>query len=59
MSVIKLNYMIKNVCDETKTWLQFAKDCAYLKQEEYETLYAKYDELGAKIYKLYNNWKTF
>jgi len=51
--------MIKNVCDETKTWLQFAKDCAYLKQEEYETLYAKYDELGAKIYKLYNNWKTF
>ena len=45
--------------EETKTWLQFAKDCAYLKQEEYETLYAKYDELGAKIYKLYNNWKTF
>lgn len=45
--------------EETKIWLLFAKDCNYLKSEEYEMLFKKYDELGAKIYKLHDNWKTF
>jgi len=45
--------------EEVKIWLQFAKDCAYLALEEYEALYLKYDELGARIYKLHENWKTF
>ena len=45
--------------EETKVWLSFAKDCFYLKVEEYDDLCRKYDELGAKIYKLYVNWKTY
>ena len=45
--------------EETKTWLCFARDCSYLKVPVFDTLNSKCDELGAKIYKLYENWKTF
>jgi four helix bundle protein len=45
--------------EEVKTWLQFAKDCSYLVPKEYDALFLKYDELGAKIFKLHENWKTF
>ena len=45
--------------EEVKTWLQFAKDCTYLAPDEYNALYMKYDELGARIFKLHDNWKTF
>jgi four helix bundle protein len=45
--------------EETKTWICFAKDCLYLNDEVFIALNAKYDELGARIYKLYENWKTF
>ena len=44
--------------EETKVWLYFAKDCIYLSKEVFDLLNIKYDELGAKIYKLYENWKT-
>ena len=44
--------------EETKAWLYFAKDCLYLSKEIFDSLNKKYDELGAKIYKLYENWKT-
>ena len=45
--------------EETKVWLSFAKDCGYIQVEAFETLTLKYDEIGAKIYKLFENWKTF
>lgn len=45
--------------EETKIWLQFAKDCGYLKTDVYESLCLRYDEIGARVYKLYGNWKTF
>ena len=45
--------------EETKVWLLFSKDCKYISSEEYESLSKKHDELGAKLYKLYQNWKTF
>ena len=45
--------------EETKTWLLFAKDCKYINQENYANFCLKHDEIGAKIYKLYGNWKTF
>ena len=44
--------------EETKVWLLFSKDCGYLSDEAFDTLNKKYDELGAKIYKLYENWKS-
>jgi len=44
--------------EETKVWLYFAKDCMYLSKETFDLLNTKCDELGAKIYKLYENWKT-
>lgn len=45
--------------EETKVWLLFAKECTYLKEDDFNDLCKKYDELGAKIYKLYVNWKTY
>jgi len=45
--------------EETKVWLNFAKDCMYLNSENFKSLNEKYDELGARIYKLFENWKTF
>jgi four helix bundle protein len=45
--------------EEVKIWLQFSKDCSYLKFQEYDALFLKCDELGARIYKLHENWKTF
>ena len=44
--------------EETKVWVLFAKDCNYLNKEIFDTLNLKYDELGAKIYKLFENWRS-
>ena len=45
--------------EETKVWLLFARDCGYISAETYECYDSKYDALGARIYKLFENWKTF
>lgn len=45
--------------EETKVWLLFAKDCGYMKADTYDAYCLKYDEIGAKLYKLFENWKTF
>lgn len=45
--------------EETKVWLLFARDCRYISPEIYDKFCLQYDEIGAKIYKLYENWKTF
>lgn len=44
--------------EETKTWLHFARDCGYLAGVVFEELLKKCNESGAKIYKLFTNWKT-
>lgn len=44
--------------EETKVWLMFAKDCNYLSKESHEIMFANCDLIGAKLYKLYENWKT-
>ena len=44
--------------EETKAWILFAKDYNYLSKEVFDTLNIKYDELGAKIYKLFENWRS-
>lgn len=45
--------------EETKVWLLFAKDCNYIKEENYLEFCKRNDEAGAKLFKLYGNWKTF
>ncbi len=45
--------------EETKVWLLFAKECGYVETKIYDQYYLKYDDLGAKLYKLFENWKTF
>ena len=45
--------------EETKVWICFAKDCSYISMESFEVFEKKLNEAGAKIYKLYENWKTF
>jgi len=45
--------------EETKVWFLFAKDCGYLSVENYQDFNGKSDALGARIYKLFENWKSF
>lgn len=45
--------------DETKTWLDFAKDCNYLSKEKHQSLLKVYSEIGAKLYNLHAHWKTY
>jgi len=43
--------------EESKVWLSFAKDCEYISLEQQQSLLSKTDEIGAKLNKLYSNWK--
>lgn len=43
--------------EETKVWLCFSRDCSYINNEQFVNLEKKLDESGAKIYKLYENWR--
>ena len=45
--------------EETKVWFSFAKDCGYLSAENFQALTLKSDQLGARTYKLFENWKSF
>ncbi|MBL7733273.1 MAG: four helix bundle protein [Chitinophagaceae bacterium] len=53
-----LTYAIGSM-EETRVWLLFSRDCKYISSEEYTRLITICDEIGAKLYKLYKNWKTF
>jgi four helix bundle protein len=44
--------------EETKVWLCFSRDCNYITNEQFVNLEKKLDESGAKMYKLYENWRT-
>lgn len=43
---------------ETQNWILFAKECGYLKEEEYQRLIQKIDTIGKMITKLHQNWVT-
>jgi four helix bundle protein len=43
--------------EETKSWLKFALDCNYINIDQYQNIYTQLDQLGAKLYKLFQNWK--
>lgn len=42
--------------EETRGWLDFAKDCNYMSNEVHEKLDGQYDEVNAMLYKLINVW---
>lgn len=42
--------------EETRGWIDFAKDCDYLTKEKHENLDKQYDEVNAMLYKLMNTW---
>lgn len=44
--------------EETKVWISFAKDCNHISVNIYNDLFKKSDELGAKLFKLHQNWKS-
>jgi four helix bundle protein len=45
--------------EETKVWLLFAKECRVITEETFSELNKDFDDLGARLYTLYNTWKTF
>ena len=45
--------------EETRTWLDFARDCQYLSSDIYSEIDKKYKEIGSMLYGLIKNWKTF
>ena len=42
--------------EETKSWLEFSEACEYINSEVFDSLYKRYEDLGAKIYKLHETW---
>jgi len=45
--------------EETRGWLDSALDCKYILEKEYSELDSQYTEVGAMLYSLMNNWRTF
>ena len=45
--------------EETRGWLDFAKDCKYMTKDEHKKLDDRYDEVNAMLYSLTNNWQNF
>jgi four helix bundle protein len=45
--------------NETQNWLNFAHDCKYLEDEEYEKYSCICDEIGKMLIKPKNNWTMF
>jgi four helix bundle protein len=45
--------------EETRGWLDFAKDCMYITEKKYDKLDNGYDQVNAMLYSLMNNWQTF
>ena len=45
--------------EETRTWLDFSRDCGYLSTEQHTRLEHLYDEVSAMLYSLMEHWQTF
>lgn len=44
---------------ETSIWLDFALDCNYIDKENFDSLQAKYDEIGRMLNSMANNPEKF
>lgn len=56
---LKHLHIANGSCEETKVWLQFAKDCKYMNEKVYTELFNKYNKIGAMLYSMLNTWRTF
>jgi four helix bundle protein len=45
--------------EETRGWLDFAKDCMYISESEHKKLDNEYDQVNAILYRLMENWQNF
>ncbi len=45
--------------EETRTWIDLARDCGYLEPAQHEKLESDYDQLSAMVYALMERWETF
>ena len=45
--------------EETKVWMNFARDCSYIDETIFQIFINNLNELGSKIFMLHDNWKTF
>lgn len=45
--------------EETRTWIDLARDCDYLTAEQRDHLDAAYDEVSAMLYVLIDRWQNF
>jgi four helix bundle protein len=43
--------------EETRTWLDFARDCGYISREEHDGLECQYDEVSRMLHLLINRWQ--
>ncbi len=43
---------------ETKSWLNFACQCQYITEEKLKELLEESELIGAKLFKLHQNWKS-
>jgi four helix bundle protein len=52
--VLKLNDSEAEAA-ETQTWLEFARECNYISQEDFENFYKKYDQILGKLVNMIND----
>ncbi len=45
-------------CDETRVWLEFAKDLGYLPEGEYERFSERYQEIGRMLRGVLNRYQS-
>jgi len=45
--------------EETKVWLDFARDCGYLSAQDHQRLTIGYDQVSAMLWTLMTRWETF
>ena len=45
--------------EETRTWLEFSRNCGYITAEQHARLEQGYDEVSAMLYSLMENWQTY
>ena len=45
--------------EETRGWLDFAKDAKYINIQQHESLDKNYDEINAMLYGLMKKWQNF
>jgi len=45
--------------EETRTWLEYARECNYIDIKEFERIDNKYDLLTGMLFNLAKNWQTY